>query len=61
MLRERGYRAYALRGGLRGWRDAGFALEPKQAELGRTASDICPECGQPHAAHAEGAHSGRVS
>jgi hypothetical protein len=55
-LREQGYRAYALRDGLQGWYDAGFPLEPRSAERGRTAADLCPDCGRPLAAH--GVHRG---
>ena len=50
-LRARGYRAYALAGGLDGWLQAGFPIEPKQAERGRALADICPECGESLAAH----------
>lgn len=50
-LREQGYRAYALRGGLLGWYEAGYPLEPKAGERARTVADICPECGQPAARH----------
>ncbi len=31
-LREQGYRAYALAGGLQGWYEAGYPLEAKTAE-----------------------------
>jgi hypothetical protein len=50
-LRRRGYRAYALAGGLDAWLEAGFPTEPKRAERGRTLADICPDCGRPLAAH----------
>jgi hypothetical protein len=50
-LRRRGYRAYALAGGLAGWLEAGLPIEPKRAERGRALADICPECGQSLAAH----------
>ena len=51
LLRERGYDAYALRGGLQAWYDAGFDLEPKTAERNRRVPDVCPDCGLPHATH----------
>ena len=50
-LREQGYRAYALEGGLLGWEEGGYRLEPKSAELGRTVADVCPDCGRPLASH----------
>jgi hypothetical protein len=56
-LRDQGYRAYALKGGLQGWYDAGFELEPKTAERGRTIADVCPDCGRPRAAHGVGRHA----
>ena len=51
-LREQGYRAYALAGGLVGWEDAGYPLEPIAAQRGRTVADVCPDCGRPVASHA---------
>ena len=48
LLRERGYDAYALRGGLQAWYDTGFDLEPKTAERRRRVTDVCPDCGRPH-------------
>jgi len=53
-LREQGYRAYALEGGLQGWYDAGYPLEARTAEQGRTVADVCPDCGRPVAAHGAG-------
>ena len=50
-LREQGYRAYALAGGLQGWDEAGYPLEAKTAERGRAGADVCPACGRPLAAH----------
>ena len=50
-LREQGYRAFALRGGLLGWYEADYPLEPKEREQGRTVADVCPDCGQPAASH----------
>ena len=51
-LRGQGYRAYALLGGLEGWLEAGYPIEPKPAERGRTVAEVCPDCGQPLAGHA---------
>lgn len=51
-LRGHDYRAYALEGGLQAWADAGYPLEPKKAERGRTVSDVCPTCGERMTAHA---------
>lgn len=53
-LREQGYRAHALEGGLQAWYDAGYALEPKAAEKGRTVADVCPDCGRPLTIHGVG-------
>jgi len=50
-LRGQGYRAYAIRGGLETWVDAGLPTDPKAAEQGRTVADVCPECGKAMAAH----------
>ena len=55
-LREQGYRAYALEGGLQAWYDAGYPLEAKTAERGRTVADVCPDCGRPLATHGVGRH-----
>ena len=57
-LRNQGYRASALVGGVEGWVDAGYPTEPKRSERGRTVSDVCPECGLPIAEHALGARGG---
>jgi 3-mercaptopyruvate sulfurtransferase SseA len=50
-LREQGYQAYALEGGLAAWLDAGYPAEPKAAERGRTVQDVCPDCGNAMSAH----------
>jgi 3-mercaptopyruvate sulfurtransferase SseA len=50
-LRRQGYRAYAIRGGLDAWIDAGLPTEPKAVETRRTITDVCPDCGQPMSVH----------
>ena len=55
-LREQGYRAYALEGGLQAWYDAGFALEARSAERGRTVADVCPDRGRPLQSHGLAEH-----
>jgi hypothetical protein len=50
-LRGQGYRAYALRGGLEAWEQAGLPTEPKTAEQGRTVADVCPDCQSSMSAH----------
>ena len=50
-LRGQGYRAYALRGGLQSWLDAGLPTDPKAVEQGRTVADVCPECGKAMETH----------
>ena len=50
-LRERGYRAFALRGGYKAWKDAGYATLPKEAEMAAGLPEICPECHGPMADH----------
>ncbi len=44
-LRDKGYRAWALKGGYRAWRQAGYPLDSKVAEMTRQPNDLCPECG----------------
>jgi 3-mercaptopyruvate sulfurtransferase SseA len=43
-LRGQGYRAYALRGGLDAWIEAGYPTEPKAVEQIRSVADACPDC-----------------
>ena len=50
-LRQRGYTAYALEGGLHDWMEAGYPSESKRAEIGRTVADVCPDCGVRMADH----------
>lgn len=52
LLRDRGRRAWVIAGGLAAWRRAGLPLEPKDAEIERTPSEVCPYCHQPLSAHA---------
>lgn len=51
-LREQGLEAYALRGGLNGWVQAGYPTEPKSVEAKDVAPDVCPVCGRAMGAHA---------
>jgi hypothetical protein len=55
-LRDQGYRAHALTGGLQGWYDAGLPLEAKSGERGRTVADVCPDCGHPLQSHGLAEH-----
>jgi 3-mercaptopyruvate sulfurtransferase SseA len=50
-LRRQGYDAYALRGGLDAWVQAGLPTDPKTAEQGRTVAEVCPECGGAMTSH----------
>ena len=53
-LRGQRYRAYALRGGLQAWVEAGLPTEPKAVEQARSVADACPECNSAldlHGAH----------
>lgn len=50
-LRERGYQAWALTGGFRGWLARGYPTEPKEVEMETTLEDICPECKTPMRDH----------
>jgi 3-mercaptopyruvate sulfurtransferase SseA len=51
-LRDNGYRAWALTGGYRAWREAGYPIDSKAAEMSRRPEELCPECGRPWSAHA---------
>lgn len=44
LLRERGYKAWALNGGFQAWAGAGYPLQPKKAEIETSLLDICPQC-----------------
>ncbi len=46
-LRERGYKAWALKGGFQAWVEAGFPLQAKKAEIETSLLDICPQCKAP--------------
>lgn len=50
-LRKKGFQAWALEGGYQAWRAAGYPTQPKEAELGTTLSDICPQCKTPMKDH----------
>jgi 3-mercaptopyruvate sulfurtransferase SseA len=50
-LRQRGYTAYALEGGLHDWMEAGYPTESKRVEMARTVADVCPDCGRRIADH----------
>ncbi len=50
-LRDKGYRASALTGGYHAWRDAGYPIDSKAAELERRPEDVCPECERPWSEH----------
>ena len=50
-LRERGYAAFALKGGYQAWKAAGYPLEPKEVEVATTMADVCPECQKATADH----------
>ena len=58
-LREKGFQAWALKGGFQGWRDAGYPVESKRAEVSTRLDDICPDCGATIRDHIGGAASGR--
>jgi rhodanese-related sulfurtransferase len=51
-LREHGYRAWALAGGYRAWRESGYPIDSKAAEMARLPDELCPECGYPWSDHA---------
>jgi rhodanese-related sulfurtransferase len=55
LLREHGYEAFALAGGLAAWQDAGFPLEPRAVEQARALDVPCPACGRPSHDHAPAA------
>ncbi|MFN2588687.1 MAG: hypothetical protein ABR613_11295 [Actinomycetota bacterium] len=52
LLRDNGYRAWALTGGYAAWRDAGYPIDSKAAEVARRP-DRCPGCGRPWSEHAQ--------
>jgi hypothetical protein len=51
-LRDNGYRAWALTGGYGAWRQAGYPIESKVAELARRPTELCPGCDRPWGDHA---------
>jgi hypothetical protein len=56
MLRDRGFRAFAIKGGFLAWKQAGLPLEPKEFEQA-AAGDVCPECGRLLSEHEGHAHT----
>ena len=52
LLREHGYEAFALAGGMAAWREAGYPIEARAVELGRDLEELCPACGCPGHQHA---------
>ena len=51
MLRDKGFLALALKGGLQAWHQAGFAVETKEVEPATTVGQVCRECGRPLSEH----------
>jgi len=51
MLRDRGFRAVALKGGFQAWKQAGFAVEAKDLEQVTMVGQVCNECGRPVSDH----------
>lgn len=54
MLRQKGFRAFALEGGFEGWKEAGYPLETKEVELTSIGDEICSVCGVPLKDHLAG-------
>ncbi len=52
LLRDNGYRAWALTGGYWAWREAGHPVDSKAAEMARRPDEVCPECERPWSDHA---------
>jgi len=50
-LRNHGYRAWALYGGLAAWRAAGYPMEPKEPAPPPPADEDCPDCEEDVAVH----------
>jgi 3-mercaptopyruvate sulfurtransferase SseA len=51
MLRDKGFLAFALKGGFEAWNQAGFAVETKEVERAATVGQVCRECGRPLSEH----------
>jgi 3-mercaptopyruvate sulfurtransferase SseA len=51
MLRDSGFRAVALKGGFRAWKEAGYAVEAKSVEQEAAAGQLCSVCGRPLSEH----------
>ena len=47
LLREHGYEAFALAGGLAAWRAAGYPLEPRGLDVPVMLEGLCSACGCP--------------
>jgi hypothetical protein len=56
MLRDQGFRAFAIKGGFLAWKQAGLPLEPKEFEQA-AAGQVCPECGRLLSEHEGHAHT----
>ena len=52
-LRGKGYRAWALTGGYWAWREAGYPIDSKAAEVARRPDEVCPECKRSWGEHAD--------
>ncbi len=50
-LRQQGRDAWALKGGLAGWRGRGYAMEPKAVTAPLPHDADCPDCEQPVEQH----------
>jgi 3-mercaptopyruvate sulfurtransferase SseA len=51
LLREHGYEAFALAGGMAAWRAAGYPIETRAAEEARALEEVCLACGCPNHEH----------
>jgi rhodanese-related sulfurtransferase len=52
LLREHGYEAFALDGGMAAWREAGYPIESREIQEARDPAELCPACGFPCHEHA---------
>ncbi|HEY3107367.1 MAG TPA: hypothetical protein VGL23_01350 [Chloroflexota bacterium] len=51
LLREHGYEAFALAGGMAAWREAGYPIEARAAAEARALEELCLACGCPNHEH----------